>query len=160
LALFVIVRSINVYGDPLQWAKQKSAFFTFLSFINVTKYPPSLVFCLLTLGVMFLLLSLVEGLQNRFTEITTVYGKVPLFYFIIHWYILHPLMFLIVFFQGYKYSDLVFGVNLGRPKGISGVNLWYTYLIWALVVIALYPICKWYGKYKDSHKEKKWLRYL
>ncbi len=160
LALFIIVRSVNVYGDSFQWEKQKSTLFTFLSFINVTKYPPSLIFCLLTLGVMFLLLSSVEGLQNKFTEITIVYGKVPLFYFLIHWYILHPLMFLIVFFQGYKYSDLVFGVNLGRPKGISGVNLWYTYLIWALVVIALYPICKWYGKYKESHKEKKWLRYL
>lgn len=160
LALFIIVRSINVYGDSFQWAKQKSSLFTVLSFLNVTKYPPSLVFCLLTLGVMFLLLSWVEGIQNKFTEITTVYGKVPLFYFVIHWYILHPLMFLIVFFQGYKYSDLAFGVNLGRPKGISGVNLWYTYLIWVLVVIALYPICKWYGNYKEMHKEKKWLRYL
>ncbi len=160
LALFIIVRSVNVYGDSFQWERQKSTLFTFLSFINATKYPPSLVFCLLTLGVMFLLLSRVEGLRNKFTEITTVYGKVPLFYFLIHWYILHPLMFLIVFFQGYKYSDLVFGVNLGRPKGISGVNLWYTYLIWVLVVIALYPLCKWYGNYKESHKEKKWLRYL
>lgn len=160
LALFIILRSINVYGDSFQWAPQKSSLFTVLSFINVTKYPPSLVFCLLTLGGMFLLLSWVEGLQNKFTDIATVYGKVPLFYFLIHWYILHPLMFLIIFFQGYKYSDLVFGVNLGRPKGISGVNLWYTYLIWALVVILLYPICNWYGKYKESHKEKKWLRYL
>lgn len=99
LALFIIVRSINVYGDSFQWAKQKSSLFTFLSFINVTKYPPSLVFCLLTLGVMFLLLSCVEGLQNKFMEITTVYGKVPLFYFLIHWYILHPIKFLIVFFR-------------------------------------------------------------
>ena len=160
LVLFIIVRSINVYGDSFQWAKQKSSLFSILSFINVTKYPPSLVFCLLTLGVMFLLLSWIEGVQNKFTEIATVYGKVPLFYFLIHWYILHPLMFLIVFLQGYKYSDLVFGVNLGRPMGISGVNLWYTYLIWALVVIALYPVCKWYGKYKESHREKKWLQYL
>lgn len=160
LALFIIVRSINVYGDSFEWAKQKSSLLTVLSFINVTKYPPSLDFCLLTLGVMFLLLSWVEGLQNNFTEITTIYGKVPLFYFLIHWYILHPLMFLIVFIQGYKYSDLVFGVSLGRPKGISGVNLWYIYVIWVLVVIALYPLCKWYGKYKERHKEKKWLRYL
>ena len=160
LACFIVVRSINVYGDPMEWQSQKTSLFTFLSFINVSKYPPSLVFCLLTLGVTFLLLSGVEGLQNKFTEITTVYGKVPLFYFLIHWYILHPLMFLIVFLQGYTSSDLVFGVNLGRPKGISGVNLWYTYLIWAAVVIALYPVCRWYGKYKENHKEKKWLSYL
>lgn len=160
LALFIILRSLNVYGDLFQWARQKSTVFTVLSFINVTKYPPSLVFCLLTLSGMFLLLSLVEGVQNKLTEIARVYGKVPLFYFLVHWYILHPLMFLIVFLQGYKPSDWVFGVNLGRPKGISGVNLWYTYVIWALVVISLYPVCKWYGKYKESHKEKEWLRYL
>lgn len=160
LAIFILLRSINVYGDSFHWAKQKNSLFTVLSFINLTKYPPSLIFCLLTLGVMFLLLSWAEGSRNKFTEITSVYGKVPLFYFLIHWYILHPLMFLILFFQGYKYSDLVFGVNLGRPKGISGVNLWYIYLIWVCVVIALYPICKMYGKYKESNRDKKWLRYL
>lgn len=160
LAGFLIIRGLNVYGDSFQWGQQKSTLFTFLSFINVTKYPPSLAFCLLTLGVMFLLLSWIEILQNKFTEIAIVYGKVSLFFFLIHWYILHPIMFLIVFLQGYKYSDLVFGVSLGRPKGISGVNLWYTYLIWVLVVVALYPICKWYGKYKECNKEKKWLRYL
>ncbi len=128
--------------------------------MNVTKYPPSLVFCLVTLGIMFIILSIVEGMKNKFIEIATVYGKVPLFYFIVHWYILHPIMFLIVFLQGYKSSDLLFGFNLGRPKGISGVNLLYTYLIWIGVVIMLYPLCKWYGRYKENHKEKKWLRYL
>lgn len=160
LALFLVVRSFNIYGDSFKWESQRTPLFTFLSFINVTKYPPSLVFCLLTLGATFLLLSGVEGLQNKFAKIAIVYGKVPLFYFLIHWYILHPIMFLIVFLQGYRFSDLVFGVNLGRPKEISGVNLWYTYLIWALVVMMLYPICKWYGKYKESHTDRKWLRYL
>jgi len=160
LALFLVVRGINIYGDSFQWSKQKDIVFTVLSFINVTKYPPSLVFCLLTLGVMFLLLSWAEGLENKFTKIAIVYGKVPLFYFLIHWYILHPLMFLIVFLQGYQFSDLVFGVNLGRPKGVSGVNLWYIYLIWIFVVMLLYPLCKWYGRYKETHREKQWLRYL
>lgn len=160
LILFLAVRGLNVYGDSFPWVPQRSALFTFLSFMNVTKYPPSLVFCLLTLGGMFLVLSWVEGVQNKFKEITTVYGKVPLFYFLIHWYILHPLMFLIVFLQGYKTSDLEFGVKLGRPNGPSGVNLWWVYLIWVLVVILLYPLCKWYGKYKEGNREKKWLRYL
>ena len=160
LALFFVVRGINIYGDSFSWEKQKNGLFTFLSFINVAKYPPSLVFCLLTLGVMFLLLSWAEQAQNNFMAIATVYGKVPLFYFLVHWYIIHPLMFLIVFLQGYKSSDLVFGTNLGRPKGISGVNLWHTYLIWVCVVILLYPLCKWYGEYKERHKEKEWLRYL
>ena len=160
LTLFIIIRSINIYGDSIPWATQKNSIYTFLSFMNVTKYPPSLVFCLVTLGIMFIILSLVDRMKNKFTEIATVYGKVPLFYFLVHWYILHPIMFLIVFLQGYKSSDLLFGFNLGRPKGISGVNLLFTYLIWISVVIMLYPLCKWYGRYKENHKEKKWLRYL
>jgi uncharacterized membrane protein len=160
LVLGIIVRAINIYGDPFHWSTQKNALFTFLSFINVTKYPPSLLFCLFMLGIMFLILAAVEGMKNKFTEIASVYGKVPLFYFLVHWYIIHPIMFLIVFLQGYKSSDLVFGFNFGRPKGISGVNLSYIYLIWVLVVIMLYPLCKWYGKYKESHREKRWLRYL
>jgi uncharacterized membrane protein len=160
IALFLVIRGINVYGDTARWSTQKNCLFTILSFVNVTKYPPSLDFCLLTLGVMFLGLSWAEGVRNRFARIATVYGKVPLFYFLVHWYIIHPLMFLIVFLQGYKSSDLLFGLNLGRPEGPSGVNLFYVYLIWIFVVIVLYPLCKWYGQYKEGHKEKQWLRYL
>jgi uncharacterized membrane protein len=160
LALFLVIRGINIYGDSVQWSTQKNWEFTILSFINVTKYPPSLDFCLLTLGIMFLGLSWAEGVRNKFTQIATVYGKVPLFYFLVHWYIIHPLMFLIVFLQGYRLPDLVFGLNLGRPKGPSGVNLFYVYLIWIFVVALLYPICKWYGRYKEANKDKQWLRYL
>ena len=160
LSLFIIIRFINIYGDSFAWSKQKNGLYSFLSFINVTKYPPSLLFCLLTLGVMFLLLSFVEGMKNKFTNIVMVYGKVPLFYFIIHWYIIHPLMFVMVFLQGFKKADLLFGFNFGRPKEGSGVNLWIVYLIWIVVVIILYPLCKWYGKYKEEHREKAWLRYL
>jgi uncharacterized membrane protein len=160
LMLFTLIRFINIYGDPFPWSKQKNGLYTFLSFINITKYPPSLIFCLATLGIMFLILSRVEGMKNRFTDIATVYGKVPLFYFLVHWYIIHPIMFAMVFLQGFKSSDLVFGFNFGRPKEGSGVNLWIIYLIWISVVIMSYPLCKWYGKYKENHKGKKLLRYL
>ncbi|MFI5186893.1 MAG: DUF1624 domain-containing protein [Chitinophagales bacterium] len=160
LALFSVIRFINIYGDPFTWSKQKNGLFTFLSFINITKYPPSLLFCLATLGIMFLILAWVEGMKNKFTDIVTVYGKVPLFYFIVHWYIIHPIMFAMVFLQGFKSSDLVFGFNFGRPKEGSGVDLWIIYLVWIAVVITMYPLCKWYGKYKVEHREKKWLRYL
>jgi uncharacterized membrane protein len=160
LVLFLVIRGINIYGDPVQWSRQNNWVFTLLSFVNVTKYPPSLDFTLLTLGTMFLGLSWAEGARNRFTQIAALYGKVPLFYFLVHWYIIHPLMFLIVLLQGYKFSDLVFGLNLGRPKGPSGVNLFYVYVIWICVVILLYPLCKWYGRYKEAHKDKQWLRYF
>ncbi|HEU0144597.1 MAG TPA: hypothetical protein VFQ47_07410, partial [Nitrososphaera sp.] len=130
------------------------------SFINLTKYPPSLDFSLLFLGAMFLLLAILEGRRSKFTDIATVYGKVPLFYFIIHWYIIHPIVFAMVFLQGYKSSDMVFGFNFGRPKEDSGLSLPWVYLIWIAVVILLYPLCKWYGKYKESHPQVKWLRYF
>jgi uncharacterized membrane protein len=160
LLLFVALRTINIYGDSFQWATQKNSFYTFLSFINVTKYPPSLLFCLLTLGIMFFILTAMEGVQNKLTDIATVFGKVPLFYFVIHWFIIHPLMFAMVFLQGFKSSELLFGFNFGRPKDGSGVNLWAIYLIWVLVVAMLYPICKWYGNYKQNNRQIKWLSYF
>jgi uncharacterized membrane protein len=160
LVLFLIVRGINIYGDPIPWTSQKNAVYTFLSFMNVTKYPPSLSFTLVTLGFTFLMLSATEGLTNVFARITTVYGKVPLFYFLVHWYIIHPIMFLIVFMQGYKWKDLVFMTNFGRPEGPSGLSLGWIYVLWVLVVLAMYPLCKMYGRYKERHRDKQWLRYL
>ncbi|OQP62852.1 hypothetical protein A3860_26435 [Niastella vici] len=160
VGLFVLLRFVNVYGDPVPWSHQKNGLFTFLSFINVTKYPPSLQFCLLFLGIMFLILAAVQGIKNRFTEYVSVYGKVPLFYFLVHWYIIHPLVFVMIFMQGFKSRDMVFGFNFGRPKSGSGLPLWAIYWVWACIVLIMYPLCKWYGQYKEKHKEKKWLRYL
>lgn len=160
IGLFILIRFINVYGDSFPWAAQRNSFYTFLSFINVTKYPPSLDFCLLFLGIMFVLLSFFQKINNRWTAVVSVYGKVPFFYFVVHWYLIHPLVFLMVFLQGFKTSDMVFGTNFGRPKTGSGVDLWIVYLVWIGIVIVMYPLCNWYGEYKQKHKEKKWLRYF
>lgn len=160
LILFIIIRFLNIYGDPAPWSVQKNALFTILSFLNVTKYPPSLQFCLLTLGAMFLIISVAEGLKNKFIDFVIVYGKVPMFYFLVHFYLIHLIMFVMVYLQGFHSSQMVFGFNFGRPKEGSGVNLLGIYLIWLCVVIVLYPLCKWYGNYKTLHKEKQWLRYL
>ncbi|GAB3946748.1 DUF1624 domain-containing protein [Spirosoma harenae] len=160
LGLFGLLRVTNGYGDPVNWSTQKNWLYTFLSFVNVTKYPPSLQFCLLFLGIMFLILALVQGLKNNGMAILSVYGKTPLFYFLVHWYLIHPLVFVMVFLQGFSPSDLVFGSNFGRPKAGSGVELWVIYLIWAFIVLVMYPLCKWYGNYKEEHKEQKWLRYI
>jgi uncharacterized membrane protein len=161
LLLFVIIRFVNIYGDPLRWSVQKTGVFTFLSFINITKYPPSLLFDLATLGIMFLILSLAEGITNRFTKFFIVYGNVPLFYFIIHMYLIHILMFVMVFMQGLGIKDLEFGLmQFGRPAKGTGIGLPLIYAIWMGVVLILYPLCKWYGKYKTEHRENKLLRYL
>jgi uncharacterized membrane protein len=161
LLLFVLVRFINIYGDPAPWSAQKTPLFTFFSFINVTKYPPSLLYTLVTLGIMFLLLALVDGMKNRVIDIFSVYGKVPLFYYLIHWYLVHSIMVVMLFIQGFSLKDLTFApFTFGRPQGVSGVELPIIYLIWLSVVIVLYPLCLWYGKYKTKHKDNLLLRYL
>jgi uncharacterized membrane protein len=160
IVLFILIRSINIYGDSIEWSHQKTSFFTFLSFINVTKYPPSLDFISLFLGFMFLILAATQSIQNKCTDIVCVYGKVPLFYFIVHFYLIHLLVFIMIFLQGFHVSDMIFGFNFGRPKSGSGIALWAVYLVWIGVVLIMYPLCKMYGNYKLNHKEKRWLRYL
>ena len=161
LLLFIAIRYVNIYGDSLQWASQKNSLFTFLSFMNVTKYPPSLVFCLVTLGVMFLLLAYADRFNKSFQSFATVYGKVPLFYFVAHFYLVHIITIAILFFQGFHWSQFEFATGIfGRPKGVeSGLQLWAIYLVWIAIVIVLYRPCKWFGQYKATHK-KWWLRYI
>jgi uncharacterized membrane protein len=161
LLLFGLVRLINIYGDPVKWSEQKSAIFTLLSFFNTTKYPPSLLFDLLFLGIMFLVLFVSERRMNHLTKVLPVYGRVPLFYFIVHLFIIHSLMFIMIYIQRIRSTDLLFGpFNNGRPKTGCGVELHWIYLIWFGVVVILFPLCKWYGKYKDSHSSNKYIRYL
>ncbi len=161
LALFIAVRFTNFYGDPSRWSLQKNTVYTFLSFINTSKYPPSLLFILMTLGVMFLILSFIEGLKNKVTGIIRVYGRVPFFYFLLHLYLIHTVLIAILFIQGFQWADLSFApFQFGRPKGPSGIGLGLVYVVWLSVVAALYPLCRWYDNYKQAHKEKKWLRYL
>lgn len=161
LTLFVALRSYNIYGNPANWSLQKDPVFSLLSFINTSKYPPSLQFDLMTLGIMFLMLYAADGIKNKFINLISVFGKVPLFYYLAHWVLVHSAMFIMVFLQGFQWSDLQFGPFLfGRPAEGSGVGLGGVYAIWVSIVLLLYPLCKWYGNYKAVHKEKAWLRYL
>jgi len=161
LLLFTVARYINIYGDPVVWSSQKSRIFTFLSFMNVTKYPPSLLFCLITLGIMFLMLGLAERSKDKLSQIVSVYGKVPLFYFLAHFFLIHFILLAIMVLQGFPWSKLDFASGtFGRPKGVqSGVELWVIYLIWVGVVVILYKPCLWFGKYKTEHKQW-WLKYI
>lgn len=161
LALFILIRFINIYGDPALWAVQKDMVFTFLSFMNVTKYPPSLLFCLVTLGILFLLLAYADGFNNSIKKVTSVYGKVPLFYFVIHFYIIHVLTLGMLLLQGFNWSQLEFASGtFGRPKGVeSGLPLWSIYIVWIFVVLLLYKPCQWFGKYKTENQHW-WLKYI
>lgn len=161
LILYVVIRFINIYGDPVPWSQQKKSVYTFLSFMNISKYPPSLVFCLATLGITSVLLSISERFNHKTTKLISIFGSVPLFYFMLHLFVIHTIMLAMVFIQGYHWNDLLFtNFNLGRPTGKSGVSLKWIYVIWICVVVTMYPLCKWYSNYKSMHKEKQWLRYF
>jgi len=163
IALFIILRFINVYGDPSRWSVQGNGFYTFLSFINTTKYPPSLFFISMTIGPALLLMAWWDDIQNRFTKIVSVYGRVPFFYFLMHFFLIHLFSTIAFFMRGHSFAEDA--ADLSTPfikfiKAGEGVQLRYVYLIWLSIVIIMYPLCKWYDKYKTNHKEKKWLSYL
>src|SRR5207237_310062 len=105
-------------------------------------------------------LSLIDGKNNRFTRMVSVYGKVPMFYYLLHWNIIHLSMIAMVFLEGFRADQLVFGpFKFGSPPG-SGISLPMVYLVWFCIVASLYPLCRWYGRYKAGHPENKVLRYL
>ena len=158
--LFIVLRTINIYGDPSRWSEQKSAIATFLSFLNTTKYPSSLDFLCMTLGPALIALALSEGVQNKFTRIASVYGRVPFFYYVGHFYLIRILCIILFFATG-------FGVNnindpkvpfLFRPANF-GFELWGVYFIWLFVVITMYYPCKWFDNYKRTH-HKWWISYV
>jgi uncharacterized membrane protein len=160
-ALFFILRAINLYGDPSPWAQQpRGTIITILSFLNATKYPVSLIYLCMTLGPAMILLALLENIRNGFTKIMNVYGRVPLFYYILHFYILHIFMVIAFFASGYTTSQIVTPNSpfLFKPPDF-GFPLWGVYVVWLLCVIILYPLCKRYDQYKSTHKNW-WLSYL
>ncbi len=163
ILLFVIVRFINIYGDPVAWTVQRNGLFTFLSFMKVNKYPPSLLYLCITIGPALVLLSFMEKIKNGFTNIMVVFGRTAFFYYIIHIYLVHLLATIVFFAKGHSIQDALNSMqNLPFMFLIpgEGYNLPVVYGIWAFVIILLYPLCKWYDKYKTNHKEKWWLSYL
>jgi uncharacterized membrane protein len=163
LAFFVVVRLINVYGDPVPWTAQQNSLYTFLSFIKVNKYPPSLLYMSLTIGVALLALSFLENMQNKFTAIMRIYGRTAFFYYILHFYVVHLLATIVFFAKGHSMQDAIASAqNLPFLFIIpgEGFGLPVVYLVWLFAVVLLYPLCKRYDSYKTSHKEKWWLSYL
>jgi uncharacterized membrane protein len=162
VALFIVLRLINVYGDPSPWAVQKNGMFTFMSFLNTTKYPISLLFALMTLGPALIILSLLEKVNSSILKPFHVIGQVPLFYYVLHFFILHAAaLFLFMNKTGKSFSEIDLHINagFGGLTGESGYSLGWVYVAWLSVVLFLFPFCYWYAKYKSSHKSW-WLSYL
>ncbi len=163
IALFILLRSGNFYGDARHWENQQSFLFNVLSFINSTKYPPSLLYALMTLGPALIFLALTENVTSRISKIISVYGRVPMLYYLLHIYLIHILaMVCSGLFTTYGWSKWILHEPLWRTQSFKGYGypLAIVYLVWVIVVIALYPLCKRYDKYKQAHKEKWWLSYL
>ena len=157
IALFIILRFINKYGDPAPRVELNS-WRSFLSFMNVSKYPPSLMFCCMTLGPSLLFLAFTENIRAGWSKIVSVYGRVPFFYYVLHFYILHCLLVIFFFATGHKSSE-IYGSFIGFRPVNFGYPLWIVYIIWLSIVASLYFPCRWFYKYKLSHTQW-WLKYL
>ena len=163
LVLFLILIAINKYGNPVQWTNYGITSKTLMSIFDVNKYPPSLLYLLITLGGTFLFLANAEKLKGKVVDFFCVFGRVPFFYYILHIYLIHLIAVFAAEFTGFGWQVMVsmpiFATRLEALKGY-GFNLITVYVVWIIVILLLYPLCKKFDNYKQSHKEKWWLSYL
>lgn len=158
--LFVVLRLINGYGDPSPWKQYPALLQDMLSFFSTTKYPPSLMFMGMTIGPGLVVLGLMENARWGWTKIVTVYGRVPFFYYILHFYLIHLLCVIVFFATGHTMQQ-AFDPNvpfLFRPLNF-GFGLPVVYLVWFFVVAVLYFPCKRFSEYKLEHRQW-WLSYV
>jgi len=163
---FVILRAADVYGDPASWTAQKTAAFTLFSFLNCTKYPPSLDFLLMTLGPALLVLAWFDRVPLRATNPLLVLGRVPLFFFVLHFFAAHAAAALMAWLR-YGHAAFAFlsvpmpsfgGPSERFPAGF-GYDLWVVYIAWVVIVVGLYPFCRWFARVKSRRRDW-WLSYL
>jgi uncharacterized membrane protein len=156
-AAFVVIRGINVYGDLVPWSEQETAMRTFFSFLNTTKYPPSLSYLLMTLGPSILFLGLVDRGFPRVLKPIIIFGRVPMFYYVVHLYVIHALVVAAGVLQGFNAGAfLTIFVNFPAEYGF---NLPVVFVLWIMIVVLLYPLCKWFAGVKRRRKDW-WLSYL
>ena len=161
--LFIVLRFFNGYGDPVKWSIQKDSLYTFFSFMNANKYPPSLLYLAVTIGPALLFLAFIEKVQNGFTVTMRMFGRVAFFYYVLHLYLIHVISAIEFLMRGHSFADATrtghhypfYFLIPGEGNGLTVV-----YAIWVAVMVLLYPVCEWYDRYKAKHKEKWWLSYL
>ncbi|SDE11105.1 Uncharacterized membrane protein [Dyadobacter soli] len=159
IILFLVVRWLNVYGDPVPWKHLPTPERTLMSYFNVSKYPPSLSYLLLTLTFPFLFLANSEKWSGKVIDFFCVFGRVPFFYYILHLYTIRITGMIGAELTGYGWQTAIqtqFDINLHG----FGFSLPVVYLIWLSIIAALYPVCKWFDGYKRKHSEQWWLSYL
>jgi uncharacterized membrane protein len=160
---FLALRLVNIYGDPSRWAHQRSGVFTTLSFINTTKYPPSLLYLLMTLGPALLFLRAVDGRMPHALQPALVFGKVPMFYYVLHIVLIHLIAVGACLARYGSVHWMFESPTLDRypvtqPPGWPA-PLPVVWLIWVTVVVLLHPLCRWFADVKRRRTEW-WLSYL
>ncbi len=160
--LFFVFRGLNFYGDLSPWAYQETAEKTIISFFNVSKYPPSLTYLLITLGPALLFLYVIENIKNAATNFLLVFGRVPFFYYILHVFVIHVGAIVGLLLTGKDWKLMILDNETFNSGGLQGYgySLFTVYLVWIAIVLLLYPICKKYMQYKANNKDKWWLSYL
>jgi len=164
VAGFVVLRLVNGYGDPSPWSPQKNGLWTIMSFLNTTKYPPSLLFLLMTLGPAVLLLRLFENGVPVVLHPALIFGKVPLFFYVLHFYLIHLLAVGASWLRYGEMKEMFQSPDLAhfpfsQPPGWAAPGLPLVYGVWIFVVVALYPLCRWYAGLRRRRTEW-WLSYL
>jgi uncharacterized membrane protein len=156
LLAFAALRGSNLYGDPEPWKSQaRGSVFTFMSFLNCTKYPPSLAYLLMTLGPALLLLSALDKARSSLLAPFELFGRVPLFFYVAHLYLLR--------FSALAFAVSRFGASAFAPPpghaGNPGYGLWAAYAAWAVALALLFPLCRWFAR-KKAVRRAWWLSYL
>lgn len=158
VATFILLRFSGWYGDANPWQEQNSgALATAMDFMNVTKYPPSLLFLLATLGPMAILAGLADRLTGALKDTLVMFGRVPFAFYVAHFYLLHLLAIALGLLQGFQAGEFMTFFAFFPPD--YGVSLTGVYLVWLLVLVLLYPLCRWMADIKSRRKDW-WLSYL
>ena len=156
-AAFVVLRASGVYGEPNPWQVQGRAISTLIDFLNVTKYPPSLLFMLMTLGPAAIVCASADRVPEAVKHPLIVFGRAPFAFYVAHLYLLHTLAVAFGAMQGFD-ARAFLTYSFFFPKGY-GVGLPVVYAVWLLVVAALYPLCRWVAAAKRRRQDW-WLSYL
>jgi uncharacterized membrane protein len=160
IVLFILLRSTGLYGNPDLWERQNTLIKDILSFINTDKYPPSLLYLCMTIGPACLFLALTENIKSKWADIVSVYGQVPFFYYILHFYLLHILVVIFFYASGHGNAEIVDPNTFFNFRPVNfGYKLLIVYIIWIGVVGLLYFPCRWFSKYKKTHTQW-WLSYV
>ncbi|MBK5278751.1 MAG: DUF1624 domain-containing protein [Bacteroidia bacterium] len=162
IVLFIVLNWSNLYGDPDGWMKYDTLSKTMMSFLDPQKYPPSLLYLLMTLGPSLLFLANVENVKGSVVNVFSMFGRVPFFFYILHIFLIHLVALVAAEATGFGWQKMILSNWLTEVPELKGYgfSLWAVYLIWVGVIVALYPLCKRFDVYKLNHKEKWWLSYL